>query len=461
MKFYDRNEELEKLEKFLELSRQNLFFIRISGRRRIGKTLLVRQFLSKAKIPSLYFFVTKKKEKPLLDEYASIIREQFPDFTGISFNHFDDFLAFIFNLMKRREVIVVFDEFQNFKYVNPAIFSILQKHIDLNKQTSKGLLLIIGSINSMMRRIFENRNQPLYGRLNGSFLLKHFSTATVKEILADRGLHSNEDLVFFYSLFQGIPFYYNYIDERRGYKKSRGDFFKQDILDENSILLNEGKEILVEEFGKDYSTYFSILEALAGGATTMSRIADVSSIAVHSLSRYISELVEDHEIIERKTPFDSKKSSKMGRYYINDHFLDFWFRYIFKNKSRIEMVSIQRVADEIINDLPTFIGRKFEAFMISHLVEMNRQGRMRFDRIGQYWDRGETEIDIIFTDDEKRVIWFGECKLSPKRFKVDALEEKIKKFLDSHRRYTGWKKVLNLYTPAEEGFLYRSLDLDG
>ncbi len=460
MKFYDRKDELDKLEKFEKLARKNLFFIRVTGRRRIGKTLLVRKYLERTKNPVLYFFVTKKKEKPLLDEYAAIVSEQFDEYSGTGFRDFDDFFKFLFTLLKRKKLMVVFDEFQNFKYVNEAVFSILQKHIDLNKQESKGLLLVIGSINSMMRRIFENSDQPLYGRLNGSFLLKHFSLETVKEILADHGLTANDDLLFFYSVFQGIPFYYNYISEREGYTKSRENFFKEDILDENSILLNEGKEILVEEFGKDYSTYFSILEAIACGATTMSRISDVSGIAVGSLSRYISELAGDHELIERKTPFDSKKNNKMGRYYISDNFLDFWFRYIFKNKSRIEMFNRERIAAGILEDMPTFMGKKFETLVMTHLIEMNRRGRVRFDRIGQYWDRGETEIDIIYTNDPDREIYFGECKLSPKRFNINASAGKVSAFLKTHRQYTGWKIVLNLYTPGLEDFLYKSIPLE-
>ncbi len=460
MKFYDRKDELEKLEKFEELAGKNLFFIRVTGRRRIGKTLLVREYLERTNTPALYFFVTRKKEKPLLDEYAAIISEQFDDYPGIGFRDFDDFFKFLFNLMKRKKLIVVFDEFQNFKYVNGAVFSILQKHIDLNKQEAKGLLMVIGSIDSMMRRIFENSDQPLYGRLNGSFLLRHFSLGTVKEILTDHGLTTDEDLLFFYSVFQGIPFYYNYISERGGYSKSRADFFKEDILDENSILLNEGKEILIEEFGKDYSTYFSILEAAACGATTVSRISDVSGIAVGSLSRYISDLTGDHELIERRTPFDSKKNNKMGRYYIVDNFLDFWFRYIFKNKSRIEIFSRDRIAAAILEDMPTFMGKKFETLVMTHLIEMNRWERLRFDRIGQYWDRGETEIDIIYTNDRDREIYFGECKLSPKRFNVNAAVEKVRSFLGIHRRYTGWKVVLNLYTPGLEDFLYKTIPLE-
>lgn len=289
--------------------------------------------------------------------------------------------------------------------------------------------------------------------------MKNFSLETVKEILADHGLTGNDDFLFFYSIFEGIPFYYNYISERGGYKKSRVDFIIEDILDESSILLNEGKEILLEEFGKDYSTYFSILEAIACGATTISRIADVAGIPVNNLGRYISELIEDHELIERKAPFDSIESNKMGRYYINDNFLDFWFRFIFRNKSRIEMLSRERMAFEIMADIPVFTGKKFEKFMIAHLIEMNRAGLLNFDRIGQYWDRGETEIDIIFTNDHNKEIYFGECKLSLKRFKVDATEAKIKKFLETGRKYIGWKQVLNLYTPGAENFLYKSIPL--
>lgn len=462
MKFYDREPELQRLHRFEKLANQALFFIRVTGRRRIGKTLLIHKYLEQTQCLSLYFFVTKKKEKLLLDEYASIVADQLDEYTGISFKDFDDFFKFLFTLLKRKNLIVVFDEFQNARYVNDAIFSILQKHIDLNKEQCKGMLMVIGSINSMMRKIFENHSQPLYGRLNGSFLLKHFSIETINRILTDHGLSSNQDLLFFYSIFEGIPFYYNYISERDGYTKSKEDFFKDDILDESSILLNEGKEILVEEFGKDYSTYFSILEAIACGATTISRVSDKSGIPVNNLSRYISQLIEDHELIERKVPFDSKKDNKMGRYYLKDNFLDFWFRYIFKNKSRIEMLNKDRMAAEILEDLPVFTGKKFEKFIAARLIEMNRGDRIRFDRIGQYWDRGETEIDIIFTNDKDKEIHFGECKLAKKRFNIGVIKKKINKFLSSQRKYAdnSWKKFLDLYTPQVESFLYQSIPLE-
>ena len=138
MKFYDRELELQRLHRFEKLAHEALFFIRVTGRRRIGKTLLIRQYLGQTQCQSLYFYVTKKKGKLLLDEYASIIADQLDEYTGISFKDFDDFFKFLFTLLKRKKLIVVFDEFQNSRYVNDAIFSILQKHIDLNKERSKG-----------------------------------------------------------------------------------------------------------------------------------------------------------------------------------------------------------------------------------------------------------------------------------------------------------------------------------
>ena len=117
MKFYDRKTELEKLDKFETLADRNFFFIRITGRRRIGKTLLVRQYLKRTDCQSLYFFVTKKKQKLLLEEYSTIISAQFEEYSGISFKDFDDFFKFIFSQLKRKKIIVVFDEFQNYKSV--------------------------------------------------------------------------------------------------------------------------------------------------------------------------------------------------------------------------------------------------------------------------------------------------------------------------------------------------------
>lgn len=120
------------------------------------------------------------------------------------------------------------------------------------------------------------------------------------------------------------------------------------------------------------------------------------------------------------------------------------------------------MAAEILEDLPVFMGKKFEKLIAARLIEMNRDDRLRFDRIGQYWDRGETEIDIIFTNDKDKEIYFGECKLSEKRFNIGALKEKVNKFLHSQRKYanSSWKKFLNLYTLQVESFLYQSIPLE-
>ena len=460
MKFYDRDDELFRLARYEELAQENFFFIRVTGRRRIGKTVLVREYLKRSDSPSLYFFVTKKKQKLLLDEYASIISGAFDEFSGVTFRDFDDFFTFLFKLMARQTVLVIFDEFQNFKYVDPAVFSILQKHIDLSKDQCRGLLMVIGSINSMMRRIFEDADQPLYGRLSGSFLLKNFPLSTIEEILEDHGVNDPDSLLFFYSIFEGIPFYYNYLSTRGAFKHTRQAVVAEEILDESAILLDEGKEILLEEFGKDYSTYFSILEAIASGATTMSRIADRSGMDVHHLGRYLGELKDSHELIERRLPFDASANSKMGRYFLKDNFLDFWFRYIFKNRSKISIFSPQRMAEEIVGDFPVYMGKKFETFIIRFLIEENQRGRGSITRIQPYWDRGHTEIDLVFTNDDAREINFGECKLSARKHNPAALEAKARAFLATNKKYLNWKKNLFFYSPGAQNYIHKTIPIE-
>ena len=92
-------------------------------------------------------------------------------------------------------------------------------------------------------------------------------------------------------------------------------------------------------------------------------------------------------------------------------------------------------------------------------MELNREEKLDFHRIGKYWDRGETEIDIIYADDRAKRLVFGECKLSKKRLNIDALEKKAMKFLDTHRQYSAWTKTLHLYTPGEPGFLFKALEM--
>ncbi|MDO4736703.1 MAG: ATP-binding protein, partial [Bacteroidia bacterium] len=202
MKFYDRSSEIEALNRIEKLSAKNAQMTVITGRRRIGKTTLIkRAFMN---IPFVYFFVGKKSEGLLCKELVEIVREVLGEDIG-DFTSFPRLISAIMNISKRMNFTLVLDEFQNFKYVNESIFSDMQDIWDKNKDDSKLNLVICGSIYSKMRKIFEDKEEPLYGRATAKFKIRPFSIATLKEILGDfNPEYTNEDLLCLYMITGGV-----------------------------------------------------------------------------------------------------------------------------------------------------------------------------------------------------------------------------------------------------------------
>lgn len=432
MRFYNREKELGRLTEIATISEESAHLAVITGRRRVGKTELVRKF-AEGRDDFLYFFVSKKKPRVLLDEFRDLLATRVPLLASASFGSFDDFFHALFEITKERPLFIVFDEFQNFQQVDPAVFSTLQDLWDRNKDTIKGTIVCIGSVQTLMREIFEGAKEPLFGRVTARLYVEPLIPDVVAEILADHQVDAVKHLSFFFTLFGGIPKYYFLLDRYRLFGKTPAEIIRKFFCETDALLQNEGKDLLIEEFGKNYHLYFSILQVIAGGETQMARIADKSGINVNSISKYLDELVSYYQVIERRLPVTAtRQDQKTGRYYLKDPLLRFWFRYIYRNQSLIEIGDEKALLDKIQSDLSTFMGWSFEELIRAMLLKRN-DGTVvpfTFTRIGGFWTkRGDVEIDIVALNEEDGAIFFGECKLSGKKFSVaDArrLKEKAK-----------------------------------
>ena len=430
MKFYDREKELKRLSETVSLSMKASHMVVVTGRRRVGKTELIRQFSKKRK-DIIYLFISKKKPQILLEEFRDILAERIPFIKTVLFGNFEDFFSFIFNYMKEHHIIIVFDEFQNFEFVDQSVFSIIQNHWDREKDTIKGALIFIGSIFTLMHKIFEGKKEPLFGRATARLFIEPLEPDVIAEILADYRLEASLHLPFYYTLFGGIPKYYFLLDRYQLFGKPDAEIIKKLYCETDAPLQNEGKDLLIEEFGKNYHLYFSILQVIAGGETQMARIADSSGININSISKYLDELTSYYQVIERRIPItEYKQEKKIGRYFIKDPALRFWFRYIFKNQSLIEIGDEKALTAKITQDLPTFMGRSFEELIRTLLLRMNIEYTfpIRFSKIGNFWTRkGNVEIDIVAINEEENKIFFGECKMNGNKFsnfEVFRLKEK-------------------------------------
>lgn len=425
MRFYNRVRELERLNYITSEGKNQAHLVVLSGRRRVGKTEMVKHFL-RARADFVYLFITKKKSHLLLSEFCDILSDRIPILNSVVVNNFESLFKIIFDEMTKSNLYVVLDEFQNFMQVDDSVFSSLQKLWDEYQDKARGAIICIGSVQTLMRDIFEGSKEPLFGRATQKISLKPLDVSVISEILKDNKVDAPAHVLFFYSLFGGVPKYYSLLQRHNLFRKSHKDIIRTMFCDTDALLQSEGRELLIEEFGKNYHLYFSILQTVASGATQMSQIADKAGIGINSISKYLDEMVTYYEVLERRLPVNALAGDlKKGRYHISDPLLKFWFRYIHKNQSLVAIGANERLAEKISNDLSTFMGISFENMVRQLLIEQNTGTLVpfAFENIGGYWDRnGKVEIDVVALGKNK--IFFAECKLNGNSFS----EENIKSF---------------------------------
>jgi len=401
MKFYDREPELNRIRNEVNKLKHHSSIIVLAGRRRIGKTrLIVEAFKDK---PFLYFFVGKKKIPDLLIEWTEEINRKIGPVYG-EFPGFSQFVAYLFHLAEEKEVIVFFDEVQNLLAIEPSAFSDLQKHYDLNRENTSLLLIFAGSSHSLIGKIFTASKEPLFGRAAEFFHLNYLPVKTQKDILNDHHLYSGENLLHMFSIFDGIPRFYEEIIDT-----GETDFKNalRELIVNKDFLWEEGLNMMREEFGKDYFIYHSILSAIAGGKRTRNEIEQ----AVHaSVGGYLQNLENIYYLVKKNKPLFGSSKSGTQRYYLADNFFEFWFGLISRFQALKEINQKDKAFEKIWELLPQYEGLKFEALIKRIFIEINPFG-LEFTTVGKYWDRkGENEIDLILADQGTRTAHVVEVK---------------------------------------------------
>jgi AAA+ ATPase superfamily predicted ATPase len=330
-------------------------------------------------------------------------------------------------LSTKRAFTLIIDEFQEFLTVNKSLYSDMQNIWDSYKDRSQMNLVLSGSIYSLMKRIFEDRKEPLFGRANNKMELKAFSIVTLKEILGDYSPdYTNDDLLSFYILTGGVAKYVEiFVDAKAFTLDAQLDL----IFDDYSLFLDEGKNLLIEEFGKEYTTYFSILSLIASSKTSRT---EMESILERNIGGYLKKLELEYSIIKKVKPIFAKDGSRTVKYEIIDNFFNFWFRFIYKYRSAIELENYEYVKKIVKRDYETYSGK----FLESYFHEKLRLG-YEYSAIGNYWERGnQNEIDIVaINEDEKRML-IGEVKQNSKKIDLHKVEQKALKLTSKYRKYS-------------------------
>ncbi|MDO8339079.1 MAG: ATP-binding protein [Candidatus Burarchaeum sp.] len=420
MKFVNREAELEELEGLRALSKKKLFLTALYGLRRVGKTRLLLEFL---KGKGLYFFVNRNKTSAdLLREYEGILKAG--KILG-ELETLDSWDRFVEVITKRETPPVVFDEFQNFQFVEPSVFGILQKNVDLAEQ-GRGLIILSGSLMGLMKRMFQSSKEPLYGRIKKGRKLEPLGIKPCLELGSELKLR-REDLVKLYCIFGGYPKYYVAIEDYSLQGKSAEDIIGALLFAKGAPLEDEVNSMLSQEFGGRSGVYYSILEAIAAGNTTMSAIAGYLNTPVTSITRQMTELRDYFEFIEYEKPYSGKK----GAYRIRHPLMQFWFSQIY---GRFSDYAARRpeFMEGLKSGLDTAFGRAFEEpareFLVSELklTEARRQwGKIAGAKKGE----NTYEIDLIGKRQKETYAFefkFKELGMKEALGVLEALREKAK-----------------------------------
>ncbi|NJD78653.1 MAG: ATP-binding protein [Candidatus Methanoperedens sp.] len=394
-KFIDRQTEMSLLEE--EWNKPGGRLIILYGRRRIGKTRLLAEFISGKK----GIFYIAEDTSPHIQ--INGLREKIAEFTGdsllrdLEIKDWDQLFGYLAKNSPRERFYLLIDEFSYLVKSDKRILSVLQKYWDTSFAASNICLLLSGSMLGLMSEMVLSYASPLYGRRSRDILLEGLFFKNAKEFL---NMPSQEALELYMSI-GGVPEYLIKASEYKSFK----DFIEKEFFSKYGYFYREPYFIISQEF-KELKTYFSILNSIAYGNTRPTEIANFTGIGAREIYPYLENLLR-LGFIERQVSVIG--NPKKGLYLIKDHVFDFWFNFVFKYREEIE----RGIFSPENESLASFFGKKFEAFVLKEFIF----GLLRsYQKIGKWWHK-EEEIDIVALDEESKEIAFFECKWSTLRKK--------------------------------------------
>ncbi|HAN09809.1 MAG TPA: ATPase [Clostridiales bacterium] len=415
--FIGREKELEQLNKLYK--KQDFNFIVMYGRRRVGKTTLLKEFCRDKR--SIFFVSEEYNDKSALEKFSKVIKESLDEYEDNStFNSWEDAFKYIVAKIEKEKIVLILDEFQYLVNSNKSILSLIQNLIDHSLNNKKLYIVVCSSVISFMEEKVLSGKSPLFGRKTAEFYIKPLSFHNSIKFFKN---YSNEDKVLVYSILGGIPLYLNQFSDSENVEEN----IKENFLTEISNLYSEPKNLLNLEL-RSPAVYNSIIEAIATGSTKLNEISSKVGEEKDKVYNYIMNLVDMH-IVEKTYPITEKVNTRKTIYKLSDNLFKFWYRFIFGNISSIEKGMSDVVYNKKIKPyLLNYVGYIFEDICIEYLVRKNVREELpiTFDKIGKWWGNNsktkqEEEIDIMATSDEG--IIFGECKYKNEKVGIKELNK--------------------------------------
>ena len=413
-KFVNRTKELETLEKQYRSNTSSLVIV--YGRRRVGKTSLINEFLKRHK-DTLYFLATEESETQNLNAFKLQVAE-YTDNELLKSANVDWLTVFktLVNYKTETKKIIVMDEFQYIGKANSAFPSIMQKVWDTLLANTDIMLILCGSLISLMKSQTLDYGSPLYGRRTAQIKLKQITFNHYGEFYNDM---TAEQLVPFYAVTGGVP---KYIEVFQGYKDVY-EAIQENVLNRQSFLYEEPYFLLQREV-TEIGSYFSLIKTIAMGNRKLSEIASSLGVKATSLTKYLKVLT-DLDLIEREIPATevSSEKSKRGLYRITDNYIAFWFKYIYPYRSYLEKGEdeyvMRKIKEGFIQNFASFV---YEDVCREKMWDLSAKGKtLPFEKVGRYWGSKAGEIDIVAIGNEEKNLVLGECKYTKKEKGLELL----------------------------------------
>ena len=456
MKFLGREKEILDLEK--EYARDGGFVV-IYGRRRIGKTTLIKQFI-KSKT-AFYFLATKEVESQSMKRFAGVIART----TGNSvmqkaaFSDWLDLFQAVADYKPNEKKVLVIDEFPYLVKVNDSFPSILQNAWDEILKDSNVMLILCGSLISMMKKHALSYESPLYGRRTAQMRIAPLPFTTVYE---NQKL-SFEEAAEQYSITGGVPKYMEFFSDGQPLYEQ----IKENVLSKNGFLYEEPNFLLTDEVQVP-TNYFSIIKVIADGNHKLGTIAGILGLETSALTPYLKTLSE-LGFIEKQVPVTERNAEKTrkGLYFISDNFLRFWFRYVYPYKGELELDNTQISLDELDKDFKEkFVAFAYEDICKEIFARLCSDKAIDFtpSKIGSYWlndKSGNTQIDVMAVDTVNKRLFAGECKYHNQPIDADVYFELVKKVDNSSEIKSAFKGYTVIYGVfSKSGFTSRMTDIN-
>jgi len=422
-KFIDREQEMETLVE--EYNREGSSLVIMYGRRRVGKTTLISEFIKGKN--ALFFLASQESEA----QNRSLFKEKAAEFIdsdllrNSTVSDWDTIFKAIIETKFETKPIIVIDEFQYIGKSNSAFPSIMQRIWDGLLKDKSVMLILCGSLITMMKEQTLEYSSPLYGRRTAQIKLKQIPFSYYEKFFPNK---ESKELIEMYSVTGGVPKYIESLREEKDIYSA----IKKYVLNPSSYLYDEPHFLLQQEV-TEIGSYFSLIKTIAAGNSKLSAIATALELPQTRLTKYLKTLI-DLDILEREVPIteENPDKSKKGLYRIKDNFIKFWFAFIYPNLSFLESgnteIVMKKIEKGFVSGQVSFV---YEDVCRQKMWKMNADEvwPFTFSKIGRYWDNN-TEIDIAALDPDGKNLILGECKYWKEPVGINILadlEEKAKK----------------------------------